>query len=79
MGQVRPLSHIPYYNIAPDVIVRQYKRGLENLVKLYTPVCDAWTIYDNSQNSNATCMAQKLFGEDIKIYDAEKFKTIDMK
>lgn len=67
------------HNIAPDVIVRRYKRGLENLVKLYMPVCDAWTIYDNSQNSNATCIAQKLFGEDIKIYDAEKFKTIDMK
>ena len=35
------------HNIPSDVIVRRYKRGLENLQKLYMPICDNWIIYNN--------------------------------
>ena len=36
------------HNIPSDVIRRRYANGLRNLTMLYTPVCDFWTIYDNS-------------------------------
>lgn len=35
------------HNIPSDVIVRRYKRGLENLQKMYMPICDNWIIYNN--------------------------------
>ena len=42
------------HNIPTDVIYRRYENGLSNLFNLYMPVCDYWTLYDNS-----TCPAEK--------------------
>ena len=36
------------HNIPSDVIRRRYANGIKNLTTLYTPICDFWTIYDNS-------------------------------
>lgn len=36
------------HNIPTDVITRRYKRGIENLFKIYLPLCDEWAIFDNS-------------------------------
>lgn len=36
------------HNILSDVIRHRYANGLRNLTTLYTPVCDYWTIYNNS-------------------------------
>lgn len=36
------------HNIPSDVIRRRYANGIRNLVTLYTPICNFWTIYDNS-------------------------------
>ncbi len=36
------------HNIPQDVIRRRYANGIRNLTTLYTPICDFWTIYDNS-------------------------------
>ncbi|HVI47165.1 MAG TPA: zeta toxin family protein [Chitinophaga sp.] len=35
------------HNIPPEVIKRRYYRGLPNLIKIYIPLCDAWTVVDN--------------------------------
>ncbi len=35
------------HNIPQDVIKRRYYRGIDNLIKLYIPVCDEWTIVNN--------------------------------
>ncbi|MGO4290963.1 zeta toxin family protein [Chitinophaga sp. RAB17] len=37
------------HNIPPEVIERRYYRGIDNLVKLYTPVCDNWMIVDSME------------------------------
>lgn len=34
--------------IAPEVIRRRYVAGIRNLMALYVPICDLWTIFDNS-------------------------------
>jgi predicted ABC-type ATPase len=36
------------HNIANDIIVRRYYRGISNLLKLYIPACDYWIIIDNT-------------------------------
>lgn len=36
------------HNIPTDVIERRYFRGLENLFKIYLPLCYKWAVYDNT-------------------------------
>ncbi|MEC4004781.1 zeta toxin family protein [Flavobacterium sp. SUN052] len=36
------------HNIPKEVIERRYKRGIENLFKIYLPLCDDWALFDNS-------------------------------
>lgn len=36
------------HNVEEATIRRRYKAGLQNLFKLYIPVCDLWMIIDNS-------------------------------
>lgn len=43
------------HNIPTDVVYRRYHNGLSNLFNLYMPVCDYWTLYDNS-----VCPARKI-------------------
>jgi len=35
------------HNIPPDVIERRYYRGIFNLINLYIPICDTWTVVEN--------------------------------
>ena len=65
------------HNIPTDVIYRRNENGLSNLFNLYMPVCDYWTLYDNS-----TCPAEKIaFGwknQKVTILEPavyEKFKN----
>lgn len=39
------------HNIPQDIIIRRYKRGLENLLDLYLPIADRFRAYDNSKNN----------------------------
>ena len=39
------------HNIPEDVIKRRYRKGLENLVNLFMPLCDEWMIADNSSST----------------------------
>lgn len=38
------------HNIPTDVILRRYIAGINNLSKLYIPICDYWMLIDNSEN-----------------------------
>ena len=64
------------HNIPTDVIYRRFENGLSNLFNLYMPVCDYWTLYDNSicparkiacgwKNAKVTLLEPKFY-EDIK-------------
>ena len=37
------------HNIPENVIYRRYSAGINNLSKLYTPICDYWLLIDNSE------------------------------
>lgn len=36
------------HSVSDDIIRRRYRRGLENLSRLYLPIADTWVVYDNS-------------------------------
>jgi len=48
------------HSIPKDVIFRRYKAGIENLSRLYLPICDYWIIIDNSENPH------RLIAEGLK-------------
>ncbi len=39
------------HNIPAEVIARRYSRGIENLFKIYIPLCDDWAVFDNSDET----------------------------
>ena len=39
------------HNIPEDIIKRRYFRGIENLFKIYLPLCTSWIIFDNENES----------------------------
>jgi len=56
------------HGIPVDTVRRRYRRSLFNLINLFIPVCDKWSIYDNSTDSlNLT--ANGRFSLINKIYD----------
>lgn len=63
------------HNIPSDVIVRRYEAGLQNLFQLYMPVCDYWTLYDNS-NCPAIRIASGFGTERIEVFDKERYQTL---
>lgn len=49
------------HNIPNDIIARRYSRGIENLFKIYIPLCDDWAVFDNADDT------PKLIAEGIKL------------
>ena len=66
------------HNIPPDVVVRRYEAGLQNLFQLYIPVCDYWTLYDNS-NCPAIRIASGFGTEKIEVFDKERYTELYQK
>lgn len=64
------------HNIPYDIIVRRYSRGLENLMNLYVPICDAWFIYDNRSSYQINLIAEGVLGQVKQINDQQIFKKI---
>jgi predicted ABC-type ATPase len=54
------------HSIPEDTVRRRYKKGINNLFKLYMPIADNWTIYDNS-SANPELIAKKIIGKKIDI------------
>lgn len=55
------------HNIPEAVIFRRYYEGIKNLSTLYMPVCDTWTLIDNSDKHIPVVIAQSIQKE-IKVY-----------
>ena len=64
------------HNIPNEIIARRYKRGIENLFKIYIPLCDEWIVFDNSKNLIEEIAFGKL-SKIIKISQKEKFDLIN--
>ena len=56
------------HDIPKNVILRRYNLGLENLSKLYIPICDDWLIIDNSETP-LQVIAEKVKNGKINIYN----------
>jgi len=55
------------HNIPADVIRRRYFRGIINFFKLFMPVCDSWTLFNNSVDAmEIVARGEKEFVQDIK-------------
>ena len=56
------------HNIPEDVIYRRYSAGVNNLSKLYLPICDYWMIIDNSEPP-FQMIAEGVKSENIEVYN----------
>jgi predicted ABC-type ATPase len=63
------------HDIPIDTIRRRYNSGIDNLSKLYIPICDYWMIIDNSLSQYKT-VAEGFKNEDIEIYYNEIYNNI---
>ena len=63
------------HHIPSDIIERRYFRGIENLIKLYIPVCDSWLIFNNL-NPNSEFIAKGTNKLEEKIYNNDILYSI---
>ncbi len=63
------------HNIPKDVVLRRYKRSLDNLVNLFIPICDEWNITDNSAEKS-TLIAKGKLVKSTFVYDVHKWEKI---
>jgi predicted ABC-type ATPase len=49
------------HNIPIEVVKRRYYRGIKNFFNLFMPICDFWTIADNSEGTLASVAHKEEF------------------
>lgn len=57
------------HNIDAEVVRRRYYKGIKNLLTLFIPNCDFWTIADNSDNELIPIAHKEGFGNVIENSD----------
>lgn len=65
------------HNIPNDIIARRYKRGIENLFKIYLPLCDSFLILDNEEEP--LVIAKGIINQKIEIMNEVKWNLINSK
>jgi predicted ABC-type ATPase len=63
------------HNIPEDVIRQRYHAGINNLSKLYLPICDYWLIIDNS-DLYFQIIAEGFKNENIEINNENIYNQI---
>jgi len=63
------------HNIPEDTIRRRYKGGMDNLSKIYLPLCDYWMIFDNSEHPSEL-IAEGLKDSSSEIYNSDTYNKI---
>ncbi len=51
------------HDVPEDIVMRRYRRGLENLRDLYLPLADGWFAFDNSAPKPVLVAEQEVGGE----------------
>lgn len=57
------------HNIASDVIIRRYHRGLINLFDLYLPITERAMLFDNSDKATELIAEKRLGASHLTIYN----------
>jgi predicted ABC-type ATPase len=68
------------HDVAEEVIRRRYDKGLRNFWKLYMPLADAWSVYDNSSSPDPVLMASGGIDRTVEVvepYYWEEFLRTD--
>lgn len=60
------------HNIPKEIIARRYVRGIENLFKIYIPLCDEWMVFDNSE-TDAEKIAQGVTTISMEVLDEKNW------
>ena len=61
------------HNIPEEVIRRRYESGIRNLMNLFLPIVDKWSIYDNSDytSGHPQKIAEMLINKSIIVENSE--------
>ncbi|HEY3329352.1 MAG TPA: zeta toxin family protein [Capsulimonadaceae bacterium] len=65
------------HNIPRETIRRRYTAGIKNLVHIYVPSCDLWTIYENTQPSLPKLVAEGGINLKSSILDSSVWEQIN--
>jgi predicted ABC-type ATPase len=63
------------HDIPEETIRRRYRKGIENLSKIYLPICDYWLIFDNSELTSEI-IAEGFQNKKIQISNEVIYKQI---
>lgn len=63
------------HNIPTDTIVRRYRQGMENLRKIYLPLCNYWVLIDNS-DKRGKWVAEGGLSTATRIYNKRIYNLI---
>lgn len=64
------------HGIPEDVIRRRFKRGIENLVHLYLPICDNVTIWDNTKGEAQLIAKQTAENPQLDVLDQSMWNKL---
>lgn len=71
-GRVRDGGH----HVPDDLVRRRYAGGLRNFFELYRPIADIWMMYDNTEPSARTVIAEGCGNDAVTVYDESTWKVI---
>ena len=61
--------------VAPKIVERRYKRGLQNLFKTYLPICDKVMVFNNSTGTSKHIFSKRK-GQDLIIFNPENYTIL---
>lgn len=64
------------HNIPPDIIVRRYYEGIDNLFKIYMSIVDTWVLVNNSETPRSI-VATGGKDQETVVRNSVLFKTIE--
>ncbi len=64
------------HNIQEADIRRRFKRGIDNLVHLYLPICDSVLVYNNVQTPAQLVARKRNRSEEIELIDSSEWNHI---
>ena len=65
------------HNVPDEVVGRRYYAGLRNFFRLYTPIVDAWLLFDNSPREGYELIARGGKGEGLVVANRATWKSIE--
>jgi len=63
------------HNVVEDVIRRRYVTGLRNFWRLYQPLADAWSVYDNSASAKSLPIASGGKADPLLVRDQDSWNS----